>query len=116
MASLSTRPHQATQALPVAPEAREAQAAPARTYSIGVLVRRFHISAESLRNWERAGLIPQAHRTPGGHRRYGDDHLDAVHKLLYAPGALEPLEDADDDEAFDASDRSSPYPGHRRAG
>ena len=48
-----------------------ADTATARTFSIGVLVRRFNISAESLRNWERAGLIPRAHRTPGGHRRYG---------------------------------------------
>ena len=56
-----------------------------RTFSIGVLTRRFNVSAESLRNWERAGLIPPAHRTPGGHRRYGQDHIDAVHKLLYAP-------------------------------
>lgn len=56
-----------------------------RTFSIGVLTRRFNVSAESLRNWERAGLIPPAHRTPGGHRRYGQCHIDAVHKLLYAP-------------------------------
>ncbi|MFN3167668.1 MAG: MerR family DNA-binding transcriptional regulator [Phycisphaeraceae bacterium] len=56
-----------------------------RTFSIGVLTRRFNVSAESLRNWERAGLIPPAHRTPGGHRRYRQDHIDAVHKLLYAP-------------------------------
>lgn len=56
-----------------------------RTFSIGVLTRRFNVSAESLRNWERAGLIPPTHRTPGGHRRFGVDHIDAVHKLLYAP-------------------------------
>ena len=56
-----------------------------RTFSIGVLTRRFNVSAESLRNWERAGLIPPAHRTPGGHRRYGQSHIDAVHQLLYAP-------------------------------
>lgn len=56
-----------------------------RTFSIGVLTRRFNVSAESLRNWERAGLIPPAHRTPGGHRRYNRSHIDAVHKLLYAP-------------------------------
>ena len=56
-----------------------------RTFSIGVLTRRFNVSAESLRNWERAGLVPPAHRTPGGHRRYGQCHIDAVHQLLYAP-------------------------------
>ena len=67
----------------------------ARTFSIGVLVRRFNISAESLRNWERAGLIPRAHRTPGGHRRYGRDHVDAVYQLLYAPGAID-VDDLDE--------------------
>lgn len=97
MASLQTRP---------VPEQS------ARTFSIGVLVRRFNISAESLRNWERAGLIPPAHRTPGGHRRYGRDHMDAVHKLLYAPGAL------DDDASLDDEDsgQTAPYPGPHRTG
>lgn len=85
MAPLQTRPM---------PQAHEASA---RTFPIGVLVRRFNISAESLRNWERAGLIPRAHRTPGGHRRYNRDHVDAVYKLLYAPGAID-VEDLDDDE------------------
>ncbi|MFI4862509.1 MAG: MerR family DNA-binding transcriptional regulator [Phycisphaerales bacterium JB063] len=98
MASLQTRPMPETSA---------------RTFSIGVLVRRFNISAESLRNWERAGLIPQAHRTPGGHRRYGKDHMDAVHKLLYAPGALD-LEDPGDAE--DDAGMNAPYPGPTRTG
>lgn len=68
-----------------------------RTFSIGVLTRRFNVSAESLRNWERAGLIPPAHRTPGGHRRYGQAHIDAVHKLLYAPAVS--LGNVDNDAA-----------------
>ncbi len=84
MAPLQTRP---------APQTQEASA---RTFPIGVLVRRFNISAESLRNWERAGLIPRAHRTPGGHRRYNRDHVDAVYKLLYAPGAID-VDDLDDE-------------------
>ncbi|MEM1356107.1 MAG: MerR family DNA-binding transcriptional regulator [Planctomycetota bacterium] len=65
-----------------------------RSFSIGVLVRRFNVSAESLRNWERAGLIPPAHRTPGGHRRYGQDHVAAVHSLLYAPAVRLGVDDS----------------------
>ena len=73
-----------------------------RTFSIGVLTRRFNVSAESLRNWERAALIPPAHRTPGGHRRYGQAHIDAVHQLLYAPAVELGTVDADtSDQAFD---------------
>lgn len=67
-----------------------------RSFSIGVLVRRFNISAESLRNWERAGLIPPAHRTPGGHRRYSVEHVEAVHNLLYAPAVNLDSDQADD--------------------
>jgi len=73
-----------------------------RTFSIGVLTRRFNVSAESLRNWERAGLIPPAHRTPGGHRRYGQGHIDAVHKLLYAPAVSLGHVDRDNAEATGA--------------
>jgi len=73
-----------------------------RTFPIGVLTRRFNVSAESLRNWERAGLIPPAHRTPGGHRRYGQGHIDAVHKLLYAPTVRLGQVDRDDAEAAGA--------------
>lgn len=80
-----------------------------RTFSIGVLTRRFNVSAESLRNWERAGLIPPAHRTPGGHRRYRQDHIDAVHKLLYAPavnlGRVDRVDIDDDQLVTMSSDR-----------
>ena len=74
-----------------------------RTFSIGVLTRRFNVSAESLRNWERAGLIPPAHRTPGGHRRYRQAHIDAVHQLLYAPAVSLGNVDRDSAELAGAS-------------
>lgn len=83
-----------------------------RTFSIGVLTRRFNVSAESLRNWERAGLIPPAHRTPGGHRRYGTDHIDAVHKLLYAPAVELGTVDRD---GFGDEDAASNVPGRAQA-
>lgn len=55
---------------------------------IGDLVDRFGVSAESLRNWERSGLIPSARRTPGGHRRYGLEHVRALESLLGMPVAF----------------------------
>ena len=49
---------------------------------IGPLATRYGVSTESLRVWERRGLIPPSHRTPGGHRRYGEEHLRALDQLL----------------------------------
>lgn len=49
---------------------------------IGPLADRFGVSPETLRVWERQGLIPQSRRTPGGHRRYGQEHVDALEDLL----------------------------------
>lgn len=51
-------------------------------FSIGVLTERYGAAAESFRNWERAGLIPPARRTPGGHRRYSAEHLEALDRLF----------------------------------
>ncbi len=49
---------------------------------IGELVSRYGVAPQSLRNWEQQGLIPAARRTPGGHRRYGPEHVDALDRLL----------------------------------
>lgn len=51
-------------------------------FSIGWLVERYGVSPESIRNWERQGLIPQTSRTPGGHRRYTRSHVDALDALF----------------------------------
>lgn len=49
---------------------------------IGYLADRFCVSEESIRNWERQGLIPESYRTPGGHRRYTYRHVEAIERLL----------------------------------
>ena len=49
---------------------------------IGDLVSRYGVAPQSLRNWEQQGLIPPARRTPGGHRRYGAEHVAALDRLL----------------------------------
>lgn len=51
-------------------------------YSIGELAKMFGVSAESLRNWEKNGKLPQPVRTPGGHRRYNESHAEALRKLF----------------------------------
>ncbi|MEM6551119.1 MAG: MerR family DNA-binding transcriptional regulator [Planctomycetota bacterium] len=51
---------------------------------IGDVADRFGVSPESLRVWERQGLIPAAYRTPGGHRRYTAEHVRAITRLIYA--------------------------------
>ena len=60
--------------------------------SIGKLADRYGVSPESLRVWERAGLIPTAHRTVGGHRRYGPEHVCALDRVMRADGVGEPQE------------------------
>jgi len=51
-------------------------------FPISALVARYGVAAQSLRNWEEQGLIPAAHRTPGGHRRYSSEHIDALDRLF----------------------------------
>ena len=56
----------------------------AELLTIGDLTRKFGVSSESLRNWEKQNLLPPAKRTPGGHRRYSSEHVAAIEKLLGA--------------------------------
>ena len=52
--------------------------------SIGDLARRYNVCPQSIRNWEKNGTIPPAIRTTGGHRRFGQPHIDALDKILNA--------------------------------
>jgi DNA-binding transcriptional MerR regulator len=54
---------------------------PQTYFTTGEMAERFHVSPESLRNWERQSLIPPVPRTPGGHRRYLAEHVAAIVKL-----------------------------------
>jgi len=51
-------------------------------FRISAMATRYGVSAESIRNWERQGLIPPAIRTPGGHRRYGLAHQRALDTII----------------------------------
>ena len=43
-------------------------------FTIGGLARRTNCKVETIRYYERAGLLPAPPRTEGGHRVYGDPH------------------------------------------
>ena len=42
---------------------------------IGEAARRVGVSAAALRMYEKRELLPQALRSPGGYRQYGEEHL-----------------------------------------
>lgn len=44
-------------------------------FSIGELSRRASVNIETIRYYERVGLLPAPPRTEGGHRSYAEDHL-----------------------------------------
>ena len=44
-------------------------------YAIGVLSRRTGVNIETVRYYERIGLMPAPARSEGGHRLYGGGHL-----------------------------------------
>jgi len=44
-------------------------------FAIGVLSKRTGCNIETIRYYERAGLLPLPGRSPGGYRLYGTEHL-----------------------------------------
>ncbi len=47
--------------------------------SVAQLAARVGVRPDTIRYYERAGLLPAATRTTGAHRRYGDDSVDRLH-------------------------------------
>ena len=43
--------------------------------TIGTLARRAGSNVETVRYYERIGLMPEPPRTAGGHRLYGEEHV-----------------------------------------
>ena len=56
----------------------------ASTFSIGELARRAGTKAETVRWYEREGLLPAPARTAGGHRAYTRAHLDRLAFVRHA--------------------------------
>jgi DNA-binding transcriptional MerR regulator len=62
-----------------------AMAQPARNYRSGDLAKLTGLSPDSIRHYERIGVLPHAGRTSGGYRIYG---TDAVQRVRLAQNAL----------------------------
>jgi MerR family transcriptional regulator, mercuric resistance operon regulatory protein len=54
---------------------KRASDGPTARFPIGELSRRANVSAETVRYYEREGLLPLPPRTYGGHRVYAEEHL-----------------------------------------
>lgn len=56
----------------------------AAAYAIGELARRAETKVETVRWYEREGLLPAPARTAGGHRAYTRSHLDRLAFIRHA--------------------------------
>jgi DNA-binding transcriptional MerR regulator len=56
----------------------------AEPLTVGQLAARAGVRADTIRYYERAGLLPEPSRTDGDHRRYGPADLD---RMLFIRGA-----------------------------
>jgi DNA-binding transcriptional MerR regulator len=58
--------------------ARSGIEAPPRALGIGALSARTGVHVETVRYYERIGIMPTSPRTEGGHRIYDSDHLERL--------------------------------------
>ena len=52
------------------------------TYSIGMAAKILEVSSQSLRKWEKQGLIPAPHRRPTSRREFSEQDLQAIKEYL----------------------------------
>jgi DNA-binding transcriptional MerR regulator len=82
------------------------------TLTISALAGSLGLSADTLRYYERSGLLPRAERTAAGYRSYGED---AVERLIFIRGAKRMgLRLADIKELLDVRDRGQCPCGHTK--
>ncbi|NJO36619.1 MAG: MerR family DNA-binding transcriptional regulator [Rhizobiales bacterium] len=61
-----------------------------KDFLIGVLAERSGVHIETIRYYERIGLMPAPARSSGGHRLYDRDHLrPTIRRQQHDPGALD---------------------------
>jgi len=58
---------------------------PDRPFTIGEAAKRAGVSPDSIRHYERVGVLPRAPRTPGGYRYYTDA---SVARVLFVRNAM----------------------------
>ena len=54
------------------------------TYTIGKLAKDTAVNIETIRFYERKGLLPKPNRSPSGYRQYSDEDLKRMHFILLA--------------------------------
>ncbi|MBN9165801.1 MAG: heavy metal-responsive transcriptional regulator [Myxococcales bacterium] len=54
------------------------------TFTIGVLARRAGVGVQTVRYYERIGLLPRAGRAKGGYRRYGEEAVARLQFIRHA--------------------------------
>ena len=63
-------------------------------FTIGDLARRTGVNIETIRYYERVGLMPRPKRTPGGQRSYGENDLRTLGFIRKARELGFPIDDA----------------------
>ena len=51
-------------------------------YSIGEVAKILEVSPQSLRNWEKQGLIPKPHRRPTDLRQYTKEDIQTIKQFI----------------------------------
>jgi DNA-binding transcriptional MerR regulator len=57
-----------------------------RTYTTSQLAEAADVGSQTLRYYERRGLLPEPPRTEGGHRMYGPSHLERLRFIQTVQG------------------------------
>ena len=65
--------------------------------TIGLVADQAGVNIQTVRFYERKGLIPQAPRSAGGYRQYDED---AVKRILFIKHALDRILEALDEVSF----------------
>jgi MerR family mercuric resistance operon transcriptional regulator len=58
--------------------------APLQDFTIGQLSKQTGVGIETLRYYEKVGLLPKPSRTAGGHRLYTSDHLKRLRFIRHS--------------------------------
>ena len=66
------------------------------TLTVGKLAEAVGVSADTIRYWEREGLIPSPERSAAGYRRYGPEAVDRARFIRTCQGAGLRLSDIGD--------------------
>lgn len=64
-----------------------------KTYSIGEVAQRLHLTVEAIRYYDHAGLLPFVKRDQGGRRRFTEDNIQLMQMILDLKRAGVPIKE-----------------------